>query len=364
MESNRNLGIVTFHRAINYGAVLQVYALQNMITKLGKDSHVIDYRNPILEKKHQEKSILKSKGLKDIIKYFLLYRDYNKKHKKFREFSRQHLDISETCITQNDLKEQTTKYSAFICGSDQVWNHNITEFDTTYFLSFADKKQRKSYAASFGISNIEEQLKDKYAKLLNEFNNLATREKQGSEIIKELTGREAEIVLDPTLLLDKDEWFKLSSNNIIEEKYVLIYGFGGSKNLIPLAKSLARKQKLKVIIIGNSHKKDKEITYIKSAGPKDWLSLFKNAEYVFTNSFHGTAFSINFQKNFYVELLPAETGVNSRIEDILALFNLKHRLIKSSDNLIFESSIDYEQVMKILKMEREKSIDILKEIIN
>lgn len=363
-KTQKKIGIITFHRAINYGAILQVYALQKKIEQLGGKCEVLDYRNDILEARHKEKSFSDIKNLKDILRYILIYRNYNKKHKKFRNFINENISLSRV-YNFEELEELSDKYDLFITGSDQVWNYSITNFDTAYFLDFVnDSVKKNSYAASFGISNIPKELKNKYYELLKDYNHMSLRELQGANIIKQLYDKEVDVVLDPTLLLNKNEWVNIANNNLIKDKYILIYAFGGSKYLMNLAKKLSDITGLKIVTISNNYKYSLNIKHIKTAGPEEFLGLFKNAEYVFTNSFHGTAFSINFNKQFFTEFLPEEHGVNSRLEDILDLFNLRNRQVKNDNINILNSTIDYVTVNKKLAAEREKSIAFLSRIIN
>lgn len=360
-----NIATITFHRAINYGALLQVYALQKKIEELGGNCTVLDYRNEILEDKHKKKEISGCKSLKDIIRYYLLYRNSNKKHDKFRRFSNKYLELSSPMYSKEDLIKNESKYDLFITGSDQVWNYKINGMDTAYFLDFVKNESKKqSYAASFGLSEIPLEYQQAYKDLLSDFDSILIREKQGAKLIKELLSKESAVVLDPTMLLSKEQWLTLSNNvQSSNDKYILVYAFGGSRNIKDLALNISHKTGYKIYWISNTYKYNSRIRFIKSAGPEEFLYLFNNAEYIITNSFHGTAFSINFNKQFFTELLAESTGVNSRLEDILELFNLEQRRVLSSDASIIESRINYETVNAKLEEERVKSISLLKDTI-
>ncbi len=358
------LATITFHRAINYGAVLQTYALQEIINKLGGNCTVLDYRNELLESKHREMKLSNCRSLKDYIKVILLSSSYNRKYKLFREFSNNFLNLSTPFYHIKELEEIVQVYDKFITGSDQVWNHNITNTDPAYFLSFVgDGFKKNSYAASFGISEIEENKKDIYYKHLSNFNNMSVREKQGAKIIKQLLDRDVEIVLDPTMLLTKEDWYSIDKSIEKHKDYILIYGFGNSKTQMEFARKLSQKSGYKILQISNPYYKQRGIIYEKHPSPQEFLGLFKDAKYIITNSFHGTAFSIIFNKEFFTELLPRTSGVNSRLEDILGLFDLRDRLILSDDISICNNPIDYDRVNKLVEHERAKSTDILKKII-
>lgn len=363
--NKKRIGIMTYQRAINFGAILQAYALQTKIKELGNHCEIIDYRNEKLENRHKKKEISECKSIKDLIKYFLLYKNANMKHDKFREFSDRFLELSSPMYSSKDLLIYESRYDIFITGSDQVWNYKINNMDTAYFLDFVkNKSKKKSYAASFGLSEIPLEYQKTYKDLLSDFDTILIREKQGAKIIKELVSKESAVVLDPTMLLSKEEWLTLSNDvQSSNGKYILVYAFGGSRNIKDLALNISNKTGYKILWINNTYKYSTKINYIKSAGPEEFLSLFNNAEYIITNSFHGTAFSINFNKQFFTELLPKSTGVNSRLEDILDLFNLNGRRVLSSEASVIESRIDYETVNAKLEEERMKSTSLLKHAI-
>lgn len=360
----QKIGMISFHRAINYGAILQVYALQEKVNELGAECTILDYRNEKLESHHKEMKLSDCKEIKDYIIYFLLHKNYNEKFHAFRNFSYKYLNMSKPYYSAKELEKVEDEYDRFITGSDQVWNFSISNLDPAYFLSFNKGAFKKnSYAASFGVNSLPEKYKDKYYNLLKEFNYLSVREQQGAKIISKLFRKDVQVVLDPTLLISKEEWFKLSKDYFSKNKYILVYAFGGSKNIMDLAKNISKKTGYKVVWISNTYKKSINIKYVKSAGPEEFLGLFKNAEYIITNSFHGTALSINFNKQFFTELLPESKGTNSRMEDILELFKLENRIITSSNSSVIDIPIDYTEVNRILKTERKRSIDFLKCIV-
>lgn len=364
------IGIITYHRAINYGAILQTFALHSKLKEIGEKNHILDYRNIKLEKDHAKKNIKELKTPKDLARYFLLYRNYNKKHDKFRSFLDNYLELSEPIFTIEKLKESEKEYTLFITGSDQVWNYKINDKDPAYFLSFVqDKSKKKSYAASFGLGKIPEEYKHQYKNLLNDFDSLLIREKQGVKIIKDLLSRESSVVLDPTMLLSQKQWLTSlgldkTKSYYLNKKYILVYAFAGETNIKKLAINISMRTGYKILWISTTYKHSVKIKYIKTAGPEEFISLFSNAEYIITNSFHGTAFSINFNKEFFTEMLPESSGVNSRLEDILELFGLQERMITSSDADVIDSRIDYDKVNLRLKEERDKSLSLLYDTIS
>lgn len=365
IRGSRKIGIITYHRAINYGALLQVYALQKKVKELGAKCVVLDYRNKRLENRHKKRRLSDCNNMKDIMKFLLLSKNQNAKHEKFRKFARKYFVLSNPLYSVDDLIKIQDEYDKFIAGSDQVWNHKINGMDTTYFLDFvSDRSKKTSYAASFGVSCIPSEFKQKYSHLLKEFDLLSIREKQGADIIKELLSKEVQVVLDPTLLVTKEEWYNLAEEtNSNKSKYILVYAFGGSKYIKDFAENISKETGYKIIWLSNTYKRRISIKYKKSAGPEEFLGLFKNAEYIITNSFHGTAFSINFNKQFFTEMLPETKGVNSRLEDILELFGLEDRKLDGCDANVIHKRIDYHEVNRKLEAERKKSIALLKSIV-
>lgn len=358
------IATIAFHRAINYGALLQVYALQNKIEDLGGECTVLDYRNDLLESKHKKMKLSYCKTIVDLRRYIFLSKGNNRKYEQFRLFSNYYLNLSKPYEVLEELKKDEKKYDKFITGSDQVWNGAITDLDPAFFLNFIDGVSKKnSYAASFGFDNIPEEHRKQYYNMLKDYNYISVRESQGANIIKNLVNRDVPVVLDPTLLISKEKWYELCIDYTKHEKYILIYGFGRCENLIKIAKILSKKKRCKIVHIANPYFKKIGCKYERAPGPREFLGLFKNAEYILTNSFHGTAFSINFNKEFFVELLQHGQNVNSRLENILTLFGLEERQIFSNDISISENSIDYGKVNKVLDLERNRSIEFLNKLI-
>ena len=201
------VGIITFHRAINYGAILQAYALKKKIDELGNVTKVIDYVNL---KEEKACKIINTNSLKSFIGSLLKFRFKKRKDIKFVDFRKKYLNLTPVVGTKGALKELNAQFNVFITGSDQVWNYNIIGGDMTYLLDFANEGKKNSYAASFGVINIEEKYKRQYSDLLNSFTNIAVREDAGAKIIRELCHKEVPVVLDPTLLLDAFEWMRLT----------------------------------------------------------------------------------------------------------------------------------------------------------
>ena len=313
------IGILTFHKAANYGAVLQAYALQRYLMLQGHDVEIVDYQCLPIEQMHSPNYFLHCKGFKNKLKQLIRRPIKTKKRKLFDDFIERKLELSaERCIKKEDIKKELcNKYNIVITGSDQVWNPILTLCDTTYLLDFADKEVRKvSYAASIGLNDLSEEYVTLYKKCLSEFYKISVREKQAKRILLEKMELKSAEVLDPTLLLNADEW-KCFLKEPEQRNYVLLYMIKQNHYLIEYADLLAKEKELTVIFISDTMIKRRGIVYIPYATPEEWVGLFLNASYVITNSFHGTAFSLNFNKKIVIGLSKDKKNGNSRITDLL-----------------------------------------------
>ncbi len=354
-------GVVTFHRAINFGAVLQTLALQDVLKQRGIESEVIDYRSNFIEKHYEGFKLKDMINLRKIARILLKNAFAKNNHEHFYRFSKKYISISDKAYFETEeLKSDASQYAAFIVGSDQVWNYISAGFDKTYFLDFVDKSEKKlSYAASFGVENIPEIYKAEYRELLSSFNKISTREQQGKKIIKKLLGKEVPVVLDPTLLLTKNEWTSYMDIVNNSEDYVLVYLISETKSILKFAKEIGKRTNTKVIYINDRFYKRMGMKNKAKISPSEWLSLFYGAKYVVTNSFHGIAFSINFKKELFVELLPEPAKVNSRIQNTLDMFGLSNRIISKNKSFENYKKINYLEVDMKLNSEREKSLNYI-----
>ncbi|MDP4182404.1 MAG: polysaccharide pyruvyl transferase family protein [Bacillota bacterium] len=356
---------LTFHRALNYGAVLQAYALQKAIEDLGHDNTIIDYRCKAIENFYKPVRFYKFRNPIAYLKYRKNYKKNSEKRKKFEEFIMSYLKITpKPYKTQNSLLELNNLYDKFICGSDQVWNHNITKNDFSYLLEFVyDMKKKYSYAASFGFEEVKSELLLDYRNLLNEFNMISVRERKGQNIVKKLITADCPVVLDPTLLLSNTEWKKVAGCDLKFKNYILLYILMETETIFSFVNYLSKAIGLQIIYINMSEEKPGMIN-LRNIGPTEWLSLIMNADYIVTNSYHGTIFSLNLNKNFFVELLPSYIGVNERFETIFDTFCLHDRQIIEGQNENIFKPIDYSRINNIIEQEREMSMTFLRRIVD
>lgn len=359
-----NIGILTFQSSNNFGAILQAYALQQSIEKLGGTCIIINYISPTKSGWYKAVDFSTKKSLKHNIKQIFKLPNLayiNKKNRQINAFKSNNLKIANEIFigSTDELSSYFNTFDVVVVGSDQVWNFNNTSFDKTYFLDFEKNTFKKtSYAASFGMDSIPEDVKGEYKRLLSSFSAISVREDSGRGIISNLTNIEPAVSLDPTLLLDDNDWKRLVptlQKKIIKESYLLIYTIGRDKNIEDIAQYVSKQMNLKIVRIMKDFRD--EFSSYKNVNPsiEEFLSLFYNAEYVLTNSFHGVAFSINFKKEFFVYLNP-NNKANTRIENILKITELGDRLVSSGKQVLEKNKISYPRVISLLDIERQKSI--------
>lgn len=355
----KKLGILTFHRAYNFGAVLQTYALETAINDILSDTEVcvIDYRNSRIENAFHAKSI-KSK-LMNAIK-FLFYHGYyvecEKKAKLFDAFVKEHISLSSKCESIEDVKDS---YDIIVAGSDQVWNLDMTHGDVTYFLPYDSGAKKLSYAASFGKTLFSDSQKNLMRDLLQEFETVLVRENAGLDIAKDF-GVLADKVVDPTLLLNKEQWSLLCKPCKVNKPFILVYIVAEETYSISLAKKIAKEMSWDVLYVDPPRYKYDGIIRLKEAGPSEFLWLIMNAELVITTSYHGTILSMNLNTPFLYELSHVEGNTNSRLEDVVESYSL-HKFTVINDDISNYTSLhyDWKSINNQIDHNRKKSIEKL-----
>lgn len=364
------IGILSFHNSVNYGAVLQIFALKTRLEKMGAEVSVIDYR--AIDSEYGTFSLrksIKNNGFAKAIIKFLYYNLIAKKgvidkKEKFDKFTSSYFNLSPYYKSVDEF-EKSNEYDAIICGSDQIWNPEITKgFDPMLFCKFDCANIKKySYAASVGdvkiISSVDK--KTKFLNLINNFDQVSVRECELADFISKNTDMNPLVTLDPTLLLDAEEYTKIEDAKDTRKNYILIYQLARYPRTMEVAKELAKEKNLEIIeIINNPYIKNKNQLMQFNTSPEKFINLVKNADYIITNSFHGTVFSIIFRKNFYTIESRAR---NSRIVNTLGILGLSDRILKEDSKEFPRNKIDYSKVKPLLEKEREVSINYLKRII-
>lgn len=356
------IGILTFHITENYGAMLQAFALLTVINKNGGDAVIINYP---LKSKEMSISKIISHNIWMIVRFFFGNKIRQKKAIQFRE---NFLNLKGVPLVRDIFNDKNVKtLEKYVVGSDQVWNLSITE-DPAYRLDFVDKNKKKySYAASIGSVSFNDNQKKIFKKSLSSFNAISLRESSSIPMLKELN-IDCVSVLDPTLLLSKEDWIEeLSLSCSLKNKYLFCYVLPGNKTnkfTIDLAKKIAKEKGWDVVILGErEYMRLFSNIYCTTAGPKEFVEYVYNAEFVVTNSFHGTCFSINFEKNFY-SIISSNSKRSNRTKDLLSSLGLEHRCIsdvneplKNINDVSFDCS--YQKLMKLRKL----SMDFIKRIV-
>ena len=372
------IGIVTWFHYRNYGTVLQAYALQKFLKSNGYNCVLVNYipinNKTFIEKiksgnlKHRIASKIEScryKFLEPNIKEMILERN-----RAFENFVAYNIDFTQKSQTSSELFKLNETIDCFICGSDQIWNPE--NFNGVYYLNFVNDKNKKiSYAPSFGVSHIPTSKIEEIRQLVNKFDWLSVREDRGVSILKELTQKDVEVVVDPTLLLSKTDWGQVSVNPNISEDYILCYFLGDRKEYWKAVENLQKMTTYRVIIIParfNAYLQKYEIR--TSTSPEEFIGLIKNAKIVLTDSFHGVIFSLKFERDFYVFKRfkdKDKRSQNSRIYNILKMLNLEGRLIDSNvlkdykDNYSIEN---YGEINKVLSRKIDDSTAFLTKSLN
>lgn len=365
------IGIITISEHNNYGNRLQNYALQKFLLNYAENVDTIWWckDNYLLNKKF---------SIKTAIKYLLNYKEtrlyINNKYIKdcireynIKKFSDKYISIKYDYTINKDL---SNKYDFFIVGSDQVWNTNfwmgwdsLVNTINAVFLKFLSKEKRVAYAASIAIPEIPKDKEKIFKDGLNEMKAISVREKTGADLVKNLTGREVPVVVDPTILLSKEEWQKIEM--VPEwyngEKYILTYFLG---NPSPIIKNIAKKNNWKIYNL-----MDKDNFDLYTSRVEEFVYLINHAQLVVTDSFHASVFSILMNTSFLV-VNRQQKGVadmTSRIDTLMELFGYQDRYIVNGKCDLSDEEIlymDFSNVKSIQEREIERSTEYMKEALN
>ena len=368
----KKVGLITYHSAYNYGSVYQAFATQQMISFLGYDCEIINYR--MQSQKDFYKNIRFKYGIRILIKDLMLltlYRDRAKRNKKFESFFTEYFHLTREIHEPEEAFDIMKKYDQVVSGSDQIWNKYSDELfnaDWEYmdpYLLGKFKGKKISYASSLG--GMKENDIKRILPRINLFDTIAMREKQSADLLTSLIGRNVEFVLDPTFLMAPQDWitkFHLQRN---DKHYVLYYtldGYRQMKERRVLISRIADQFNCKVILVTpliNYFVKDSRVEKCVDLGPKEFMNLLYNADHVITDSYHGTILSINFEKDVYS--LCKEGGAEFRKTEVMTRLGMKERIIYSINDIINKNyeRIDYANVKKLLDPLKRKSMKYLKD---
>lgn len=356
----------------NYGACLQAFALQKVIQNMGHDIEIIRYlqtnRNIVGSASKLKK--IQSLGVSGLLKYVIEHKYIELRKNAYKNFRERFLSFNnKEWFRDDDLADINDKYDCFICGSDMIWSEEFSKDWDFFFLKFADKRKSYSYAPSFGKNSLEDENRTRVKNYLEQFARVSCRENGGVELIGSLGIQNAIQVLDPTMLLSKDEWCELipEKERVIREPYVFAYLFGnetdGRKSFINTVENKIGK----VYTLPKFTKKSQNSFPINGIGPMDYLRLFRDAEFIVTDTFHGLMFSIIFRKPFVV--LQRHDGsqwskYSDRMTSTLEMFGLADRYIDDNFKQIeIFKELDYSKYEEIIDKRKEDSLTYISEIL-
>lgn len=370
-----NIKIITRHSPSNYGSLLQSIATIKAVEYIGHQCEIIDYQRPDEQGLKGVLTQLKQKNdynnpIKKLIYIIIRYPIEKFAQMKFDKMRNKYLKMTARCSNQKDLKQLSA--DVFVTGSDQVWGPMMNGiYDDAYFLKFANKEKRKvAYAASFGKTKFEDAVISEYHDLLDKYDKIAVREYSAVALMKEwrlenCIGQ----VLDPTLLLDKNEWKKMlrkdkSSHKWENKKYILIYQIHNDPKLSEYAKRLAKYTNINLVRVNPMlHQFFRGGRFVYCPDLDEFIALIDNASYIVTDSFHGTCFAINFNKQF-IEILP-NNATSTRNQCLLELTGLSDRILHDFEDFsLANKMIDFRKVDDIIVRERRRSMEIMKTLIS
>lgn len=356
------IGIITWHQYSNFGSALQAYALSKACSEISDNVKIIDY-----QKNKKMGNIATS--LRCIIGKILDYMPYdffqNRRYSYLR-FHRCFFNLTER-VRKEELKKISRQFDVVICGSDQIWAPNV--LDTSYMLDFVDDERIKkvSYAASIGLPRIPDELLTTYKTYLSKFDAISIREEAGQKLLEENFDIQSEVVLDPTLLLDKKEYELIESQlRNFHKKYLFCYFLNKNHEYRDTVENYAKENNLKLVGV-SARKEDGEwIELLKYIGPREFLWIVHNATVVFTDSYHGMIFSLIYNKNFFAfERFKEDDPINqnSRIYQLDKWFEIENRFLINGKTTKDCSEIDYAIIQEKIESAREISKSFLRRAI-
>ena len=355
---------ITCHDVYNVGASLQAYALQTYLQSLGHDVTIIDYKPDYLSKHYRLDIVGNPKYDKPFLKQtYLLAKLPGRlrilpRKKTFDSFTAKYLDLTKRYTSNEELKKEPPEADVYFAGSDQIWNPLFPNGkDPAFYLDFVQQGIRASYAASFAVDEFPQELREVTAQYLNRFDHIAVREKSGLSVLKTLGITNAVTVLDPVFLLDWTQWEAMAEKpEGCEIPYLLVYDFDNSASVRRLAERIAAENGLKIYSVFDLPYAERCFSL---CGPETFLGLVQGAAFVLSNSFHATAFSVIFEREFAV--VERTEKINTRMRDFTALLGLSDHMATATANVPFNT--DWTQVERRLADEIHHSKAYIDEVL-
>ena len=366
--NQKKIGIMTFHASYNCGSMLQAYALQTYLHKHGYQPEIVDFSS---EGQQQLYAVYnQERSLKGLVKNSVIFLHRNRivrNNARYEAFKSEKFHLSQENTSRMD--QLTTDCAAVIAGADQIWNITIADYDDAYFLPWVSTAKRIAYAPSFGARNPVEYAEniEKYKQYLLTFDSLSIREKNGCKWIEDMIGKKVPVVLDPTLLLEREDYAPITASELkLPEKYIFYYAPGYSKQINQLVKKISRKYRLPVIAFNSKSFYLRRLLLYgfrlpQAEDPTTYLQLMKNAAMVITTSFHGTIFGAMFERPVWTIMNGNMLGTDDRVKTLLTDCNLEDRLIQAefSEELDYLKKPDYPTLWKRLSELRQASEEYL-----
>lgn len=372
----KKVALFSCHHDFNYGSMLQAYALVAALRKLGYDSEYIDYHTE-LDPYTLKRIVRKILGYPIKFIMNIVYRsktngefaffhtkEFAKTVTAYERFHQQYIPVSSKSYYADTVHKKLDigQYDTYMVGSDQTWSPHLYKPNKPYMLDFVDLPRRCSYASSLGTTDVPCGFLKLLKHKLSCFENLSCREATNSQLLTELLGREVTHVLDPTLLLTKEDWDLVAKTPYIKGDYILAYILGEKDPIIKFVENLGKEKNLPVYFVVTRPKYVNKPNALIGIGPDDWIGLIRGAKYVVTDSFHGCLFSINYNVNFYA-FSKREGDLNeqdnARILEFLSIVGLKQRFVNDINMGPTLKDIDYHNVNEVITTLRAKSIDYL-----
>ena len=353
------IGILTFHYVYNYGAVLQGFALQTYLSNKGHDVKFINYENSAVRdsyrlfKFNEYSKKRPTKFIKTLFRDILTRRKYF----DFRKAVNKLLCISNFVCSKNHF--DFSNYDCIIIGSDQVWNEKITGgYDYFYKGDFVRTNKVRLLGYSISINNIidNQEFRKSIISTINNFDCLSIREQDSAKLLSNICSRDIKCCLDPVFLLSKYDWVKYLTNTKHNNDYILVYAILNREKVISLSKKISEKYGMRLIILDPIASYETKYRKDYFSNPMDFVSLFYNAELIITSSFHGTAFSLIFEKEFYIV---GDDVSNVRMRSLLKELNIMNRIINKIDDIDIYKKIDYKNINKIISEKLKSSKDFI-----
>lgn len=352
------IGIITFHCSYNYGSALQTFALKTLLEKNGYKINIINF---IYKKDFEHYRLFRTKlyykNPKAFIKDVLFYNKNKVRKNNFELFAKKYFNLTQKkYYNYEDMRELNDKFDIFICGSDQIWNLDCTQgVEPAYFLNFVNKDKLKiAYAPSLAHVKFAKNYDENLKKAIKDLDYISVREESTLPLIQPLTEKKVNVVLDPTLLLDRKDYELIINQEKQKDEYIFVYMLEYSAELVKYCNKFSNEKKLEVIYITNNKLSGIKGKNVFGIGPNKFLKYIKEAKYIITNSFHATVFSIIFSKKFVTFTTKCSS---SRMIDLLDKLGISERIYNSNFNI--SKDINYDMVQENLINMRQNSLEYL-----